>query len=208
MNTNTFDALARREVVEKVEKALAERGFLPETVGTGADAFARIKELIPAGASVMNGSSRTLEEIGFVEYLKAGQHGWNNLHANILAEKDTERQKELRKYSVVSDYYLGSAHAVTEGGEIVVASNSGSQMPHLVFTSPNIVLVVSTKKIVPTLSDAFERIDKCIMPLEDVSIQKKFGVHTIHAKTLIMHKENPMMGRKVHVIFVNEKLGF
>src|SRR3989344_41117 len=203
-----YTKLASKNTVEKTLEALKIHGFQPLFIETGKEALLMIQKLIPAGASVMNGSSRTLEEIGFVEYLKAGQHGWNNLHANILAEKDTERQKELRKYSVVSDYYLGSAHAVTEGGEIVVASNSGSQMPHLVFTSPNIVLVVSTKKIVPTLSDAFERIDKCIMPLEDVSIQKKFGVHTIHAKTLIMHKENPMMGRKVHVIFVNEKLGF
>ncbi|MDO8742588.1 MAG: hypothetical protein Q7J45_03600 [bacterium] len=28
------------------------------------------------------------------------------------------------------------------------------------------------------------------------------------AKELILHKEHPMMGRKVHVILVNEKLGF
>lgn len=208
MNTKTFDALAGREVVERVEKALAERGFLPESVETGADALARIKELILVGSSVMNGSSRTLEEIGFVDYLNGRAHGWNNLHEAILVEKDPVKQKELRGRSVLSDYYLGSAHAVTEEGEIVISSNSGSQMPHLVFTSPNIVLVVSTKKIVPTLSDAFERLEKHIIPLEDESIQKKYGIHTMRSKTLILHRENPMMGRKVHIIFVNEKVGF
>ena len=194
--------------MERVEKALAERGFLPESVETGADALARIKELILVGSSVMNGSSRTLEEIGFVDYLNGRAHGWNNLHEAILVEKDPVKQKELRGRSVLSDYYLGSAHAVTEEGEIVISSNSGSQMPHLVFTSPNIVLVVSTKKIVPTLSDAFERLEKHIIPLEDESIQKKYGIHTMRSKTLILHRENPMMGRKVHIIFVNEKVGF
>ena len=208
MNINNFDALVAKEVVEATKKVLAERGFLPESVETGTNALARIKELIPARASVMNGSSRTLEEIGFVDYLTRGTHGWNNLHEAILVEKDPMKQKELRGRSVFSDYYFGSAHAVTEEGEIVIASNTGSQMPHLVFTSPNIVLVVSTKKIVPTLSDAFERLEKYIIPLEDESIQKKYGIHTMRSKTLILHRENPMMGRKVHIIFLNEKVGF
>ncbi len=194
--------------MEKTEKALTEHGFLPESVETGAEALARIKELISTGASVMNGSSRTLEEIGFVDYLREGTHGWNNLHNAVLAEKDPAKQKALRMQAVISDYYLGSAHAITTEGEIVIASNSGSQLPHLVFTSPNIILVVSTKKIVPTLSDAFERIEKYIIPLENENMQKKYGVNTTHAKTLILHKENPMMGRKIHIIFVNEKFGF
>ena len=208
MTTHTFDELAGREVVERLVKALAERGFLPESVRTGAEALARIKELIPVGESVMNGSSETLEQISFIDYLKSGAHGWNNLHAAVLAEKDSAKQAVLRAQSVISDYYLGSAHAVTEEGEIVISSNTGSQMPHLVFTSPNIILVVSTQKIVPTLTLAFERIEKHIIPLEDVSIQKKYGIHTMRAKTLILHRENPMMGRKVHIIFVGEKLGF
>ncbi|KKW46473.1 MAG: hypothetical protein UY97_C0005G0018 [Parcubacteria group bacterium GW2011_GWB1_57_6] len=206
MKTRTFDVLAPIEVLAKVTKGLAGRGFLPEVAPTSADALARITRLIPAGASVMNGSSRTLEEIGFVEYLKNGTHGWNNLHAAVLAEKDPERQKELRKLSVISDYYLGSAHAITEAGEIVIASNTGSQLPHVVYTSPNIILVVGTQKIVRDLPDAFERIDTYILPLEDVNILKKYGSHTAHSKTVILHQEK--QNRRVHVIFVNEKLGF
>jgi len=106
----------------------------------------------------MNGASRTLEEIGYVDYLKSGTHGWKNLHEEILAEKDPATQALLRKQSVLSDYYLGSAHAVTQTGELVIASNSGSQLPHLAYTSPNIILVVGTHKIVPTLQDALARI--------------------------------------------------
>ena len=209
MDTQKFDTLAGKEAVERAREALTKNGFLPESIETGAQAFARIKELIPAGASVMNGASTTLQEIGFVEYLKSGEHGWNNLHAAVLAETDKEKQALLRKQSVVSDWYLGSAHAVTETGEILIASNTGSQLPHLAFTSPNIILVVSTKKIVLTLPDAFRRIDEYVVPLEDVRLGKQYpGAHTLHSKTLILHKENPLMGRKIHVIFVNENLGF
>jgi L-lactate utilization protein LutC len=208
MTTQKFDELAAKDVVTKTSEALTANGFMPENVETGAQALARIKELVPAGASVMNGSSTTLQEIGFVDYLQSKTHGWNNLHDAVLAETDPAKQMLLRKQSVVSDYYLGSAHAVTENGEMVFASASGSQLPHLAFTSPNIILVVSTKKIVPSIPDAFQRIEEYILPLEDVNMQKKFNSHTAHAKTLILHKEIARMGRKIHVIFVNEKLGF
>jgi hypothetical protein len=39
-------------------------------------------------------------------------------------------------------------------------------------------------------------------------MKKAYGFGTAHSKTLILHKENPAMGRKVRVIFVNEQLGF
>ena len=201
-------ALATEQELATTTEALSKNGFLPEVVNTKEGALARIKELIPVGASIMNGASKTLEQVGFVEYLKAGEHGWKNLHADILAETDTAKQAELRKYSVVSDFYLGSAHVITEKGEIVVASNSGSQLPHLAFTSPNIILVVSTKKLAPTLTEAFDRIDSHIVPLEDVRMHEVYGFGTLHAKTLILHKENGAMGRKVHVLFVKEDLGF
>jgi L-lactate utilization protein LutC len=174
----------------------------------GKETLEAIKKLIPQGASVMNGASVTLEQIGFVDYLKAGEHGWNNLHATILAEQDKEKQAQLRKLSVVSDFYLGSAHALTEGGELVIASNTGSQLPHLVFTSPNLILVVSTKKIVPSLEAGFERLEKHVVPLEDVHMKEKYGSGTKRNKTVILHGENPNMKRSVTVLLVNEDLGF
>ena len=83
--------------------------------------------------------------------LKAGSHGWNNLHAGVLAEKDPEKQKALRRQALLSDYYLGSVHGLSETGEMLIASNSGSQLPHITFSSPNVIFVVGTQKIVPTL---------------------------------------------------------
>lgn len=201
-------ALATQSELDTTVEALSTNGFMPEVLATKEEALARIKNLIPEGASIMNGASKTLEQVGYIDYLKEGTHGWKNLHADILAETDPIKQGELRKYSVVSDFYLGSAHVITEKGEIVIASNSGSQLPHLAFTSPNIILVVSTKKLTPTLTEAFDRIDSHIVPLEDVRMKGVYGFGTLHAKTLIMHKENPAIGRKVHVLFVKEDLGF
>lgn len=177
-------------------------------VETGAEALAKIKELIPAGASVMNGASVTLEQIGFVELLKSGQHNWNNLHAQILAETDKAKQGSLRKQATLSDYYLGSIHALTQDGPFIIASNTGSQLPHIVFTSPNLIFVVSTKKIVANLDEAMKRLHEHVIPLEEKHMQDLYGVHTFPSKIVIFNRENPMMGRKVHMILVNEDLGF
>lgn len=203
-----YTTLALDVQVEKAVSALKENNMESIVVASGKDAFEKIKELVPKGVSVMNGSSTTLIQIGYVDYLKEGAHGWNNLHDAILAEKDPAKQAELRKHSVVSDYYLGSVHAVTEDGRLVFASNTGSQLPHVAFTSPNLVLVVSTKKIVPNLEEAMSRIQNDIIPLEDERMKKMYGVGTQWSKTFILNKENPTMGRKILVIFVKEDLGF
>lgn len=203
-----YEKLATDAQLEKTVSALKANGMDGMIVNTGSEALAKIKELIPKGVSVMNGSSTTLNQIGYIDYLKEGTHGWNNLHDAILVEKDPAKQAELRKHSVVSDYYLGSVHGVSETGELVIASNTGSQMPHLVYTSPNLVLVVSTKKITPTVADALARLETHVIPQEDARMQKAYGFGTTYAKTLILHKENPMMGRKIMVVFVKENLGF
>ena len=203
-----YNTLATAESVAKTTAALTAHSFAPVQVASAAEAFAKIKELIPAGASVMNGASVTLTQIGFVEYLKTGEHGWNNLHDAVLAEKDPEKQALLRKHSVISDFYLGSAHALTETGEIIFASNTGSQLPHLAFTSPNVILVIGANKIVPTIQEGLNRIQTQVVPLEDERMKKAYGFGTLWSKTLILNKENPALGRKVHVIIVNEALGF
>ncbi len=201
--------LASQESLDKVLVRLREHGFEPVVVNNKEDALEKIKELIPTGASVMNGSSRTLEEVGFIDYLKSGTHPWHNLHEIILAEKDGEKQKVLRREALASDFYLGSVHAMAETGEMIIASNTGSQLPHIVYSSPHVVLVVGTQKIVPTLPDAHRRLLEYVVPLEDARMRAAYGSGTALNKVFEYHKENvAYTGRKVHVVLVKEKLGF
>lgn len=203
-----YGHLASDEAIEKTVTALAERNVEAIVIENGAAALAKIKELVPAGASVMNGSSVTLEEIGFVEYLKSGTHPWNNLHAGILAEKDPGKQARLRREAALADYYLGSVHALTEGGEFLIASNSGSQLPMLTFTSPNVVFVVGAQKIVPDMPAAFDRLDTYVIPREEKHMQDLYGAHTFPSKTVIWRRESPTSSRKIRMLLVKEKLGF
>lgn len=201
---------AERAVVDKTIEALKAHNFLAEFVETKSAAMARIKEIIPAGAKVMTGSSTTLNEIGFTDYLKSGEHPWNNLKDAIVAETDPAKQAALRKQSIFSDYWLGSVHAVTVTGETLTASGSGSQIPAYASTSPNVIWVVGTQKIVPNLDEALKRLHEYTFPLEDARMKSvtagKSGSNI--SKILIQNNEAGYLGRKIHLIFVNEKLGF
>lgn len=204
-----YQTLANAESIAKTIDALKARGIEGISLDNRAEALEKVKSLIPAGASVMNGSSRTLEEIGFVDYLRSGTHGWKNLHDDILAEKDPVKKSALRKRAVLSDFYLGSVNAIAETGEFVIASNSGSQLPHIVFTSPNLIFVVGAQKITPALTAALARVREYVLPLESEHM-KTLGVAAGSAisKLVIFEREPVFMKRKVTVMFVNEKLGF
>jgi len=200
--------LATTESIKKTAAALADHHFEAIEVASKEEALEKIKELIPTGATVMNGASQTLEQIGYIDYAKSDQHPWVNLHTSIVAETDFAKQAELRQDAFKADYYLGSAHALTETGEILIASNTGSQLPHLAYTSKNVILVIGAQKIVADVPAGFARIASDVIPLEDERMKGVYGYGTLWAKTLVMHQENPALGRSARVIIVNEQLGF
>ncbi len=202
-----YETIPSAELVQKTVAALKERNFNPIIVNTKEEALEKVKSLIPAGASIMNGSSTTLNQIGFVDYLKSGNTGWNNLHEAILTEKDSKRQAELRKQSILAQYFLGSVQAITESGQLLTASASGSQFPSYVFSSENVIWVVSTNKIVPTIEDAFTRLKEYVFPLENARMKTVGYPGSVIGKVLIFEREiNP--ARKLNIILVNEKLGY
>ncbi|MBI2043887.1 lactate utilization protein [Candidatus Pacearchaeota archaeon] len=203
-----WEELASEEDLNKTIDAIKARGVNVIVVNNKKEALEKIKSLVPKGASVMNGSSTTLNQIGFVDYLKSKTHGWNNLHEDILNEKDPIKQAELRKQSVLSEFYLGSVHAVAKTGELVIASNSGSQLPNIIFTSKNVIFVVGTQKITTDLNSAIARVREYVLPLEDKRMKSVGMGGSFISKLLIFEKEQPFMNRKIHLVFVKEKLGF
>ena len=195
------------EAIAKVVENLKERNIHAIVVDTKEEALEGIKKLIPKGSSVMNGSSTTLNEIGFVDYLKDGKHGWDNVHENILSEKDKAKQARLRKESVLADYFLGSVHAITEAGQLMIASASGSQIPSYAFTSDNVIWVASANKIVPDREAGFKRIEDYVFPLENKRMQGVGYPGSTIGRVLVIEREI-MPNRHLTLILVKEKLGF
>ncbi len=202
-----FNQLATKETIEQVIENLKNRGITAMLVETKEQALEKIKELIPQGVSVMTGSSTTLNQIGFTDLLISKNHPWKNLKDEIVNESDPQKQNELRKNSVLADYFLGSVHAVTKDGEILVASATGSQIPSYAFSSDNVIWVVSTKKIVNNLDEAFQRVKEHVYPLEDQRMKNNGHEGSVIGKWFILEREI-LPNRKITLIFVNEDLGF
>jgi len=202
-----YDILASKEVIKRAMEALKTRNVIVDLVNTKEEALGKINKLIPSGKEVMTGGSTTLDQIGLTDMLKSGKHPWKNLKDQILAEKDPAKQMELRKKSITSEYFLGSVHAVAETGEILIVNATGSSIPSCAFSSDNVIWIVGTQKIVPTLEEGFKRIREHCVPLEDQRMKSVGYPGTTIGKYLIFEREiNP--NRKINLIFVNEKLGF
>ena len=201
-----WTSIADPNTVERTKAALARVGISNLVVESGAEALSRLTEMIPAGAQVMTGASRTLDEIGFTEKLKLNDHGWKNLKAEIIAEKDPAKQAELRARSIFSKYYIGSVHAVTEDGKVVMASASGSQLAAYAYGAKNIIWVVGTQKIVGSLDEALKRVREHVFPLENERMKGLGYPGSMIGKILIFERAGP--GQKANLLFVNEPLGF
>jgi len=199
--------LPNEETVKETIEALKGRGVNAEFLQNKADALKRITQLIPSGAELSTGASLTLEEIGFTDLLKSGNHPWNNLKAKIVAEKDPVKQTELRIRSVTVEYFLGSVHAVTQSGEIIVASKTGSQLGPYAYSSKNVIWVVGAQKKVANLALGMKRVREYCLPLEDKRMKAAGSEGSSIGKLLTIEREN-LPFRKLVLIFVNEKLGF
>jgi hypothetical protein len=114
---------------------------------------------------------------------------------------------ELRIKSVTVEYFLGSIHAVTQSGEIIVASNTGSQLGPYAYSSKNVIWVVGAQKIVSNLEEGMKRVREYCLPLEDKRMKAAGFKGSSIGKLLIFEREN-VPYRKLTLIFVNEKLGF
>jgi len=191
--------------IKNIIEALRARGFEAEFVSDRKAALEKVRSLLPDGARVMTGGSKTLEEIGFTPLLMSGDHPWVNLKSKIMAENDREKQFALRREAVFADYFLRSVHAVTSSGQLVAGSATGSQLAAYAYGGRNLILVVGTQKIVEDLDEALRRLREHSVPLEDRRMKSMGAPGTYLSKIFIYEREAQ---RNVHVILVNEKLGF
>jgi hypothetical protein len=205
----SYTALPDPDTLQRTIAAVKARGIQVELVETKEAALARLQTLVPAGAVVMTGGSVTLTQIGFDALLISGNHLWRNFKADLLAEKDPVKLSALRLQGTLAEFYLGSVNAISETGELVFASATGSQLAPYAFSSRNIIWVAGAQKIAPTLDEAIRRVRKYVLPMEDQR-QKNAGNKngSFIGRMLILEREPAYLRRNLTLILVNEVLGF
>jgi len=203
------NSLPDPDQLQRTIEAIKARGIKVELVETKEAALARLLALVPAGAVVMTSGSVTLAQIGFDALLISGNHPWRNFKADLLAEKDPAKQFAMRLQGTQAEYFLGSVNAISETGELVFASATGSQLPAYAFTSRNIIWVAGAQKIAATLDEALRRVREYVLPMEDQR-QKDAGNKngTFIGRILILEREPAYLRRNLTLILVNEVLGF
>jgi hypothetical protein len=72
----------------------------------------------------------------------------------------------MRKLGAAPDYVIGSAHAVTDAGEIIVGSGSGSQLGAYAFAGGHVILVIGHQKLVRDLDEGLRRVREYSLPRE------------------------------------------
>lgn len=115
------------------------------------------------------------------------------------------QMREMRKLGSAPDFFVNSVHALTEEGQIVIASMGGSQLGPIVSGAGRVILVVvGAHKMVPDLATAFRRVEEYAYPLEDARAQETYGIRSAIRKLLVLNGDFP--GRTT-VILAREPIG-
>ena len=199
-----FAALPDEQTLAATVTALEEHGFSVEVVDDLEAARQAVLTRIPHGSSVMTNTSVTLEQTGIADAVNDG--GPYDSARVKMAELDFATQlQEMKAIGGQPDYALGSVHAITRDGTLVIASASGSQLASYAWGASNVIFVAGAQKLVPTLEAARDQIYTHSLVLEDARAVAAYGQHSSVGKILEIHSELP--GR-IHIVLVRQVVGF
>jgi hypothetical protein len=209
MTTRTAEAPftdpAPAQSLERAAAALTAHGFTVEILDDAAAARARVKELIPDGASVFTGASETLRLSGIDADINTGGR-YEAVRPRILAMDRATQADEIRRLGASPDVVVGSVAAVTETGSLVAASGSGSQLPGYSGGAARAIWIVGAQKVVPDLGTALRRVEDHCLPLESARTQAVHGWPSAVNRLLVLNGEF-LPGRGT-VLLLREAIGF
>ncbi len=200
-----FAPLAPEHRIRAALEALERNGITTHFVDTDGEARDVVRSILPLGAEVYNNTSRTLEVIGVAEDIE--RSGRYQPLRPRLYRMDREMQgREMRQLSAAPDWVVGSVHAVTEDGSLLIASASGSQLGPIVSGAGHVILVIGGQKIVANLTAGLRRIYEYCFPLEDRRARQAYSMPSGVNNILIINRATTP-GRAT-AILVNKTLGF
>lgn len=199
---------------QKLLKNLKTRGFIPAYFESGKEAAAYVCSLIADGESVGSGGSVTIASLGILQTLV--ERG-NKVYSHSTVP-ESERSVVYQKAGS-ADWYITSANAVTEGGELVNIDGAANRVSALCFGVKKIIYIIGKNKIAPTLEAAIYRAKNVAAPLNAKRLNKKTPCavtgrcHDCNSPdcicnvTTITHHPTKYQ-TEVHVVIAGEDLGY
>ena len=200
-----FTTLPDEKTLAAAVVALEEHGFGVEVVDDLEQARKAVLARIPHGSSVMTNTSVTLQETGIQDAVNDPGSPYESARNRMMALDFQTQLAEMKAIAGGADYALGSVHAITEDGVVVIASASGSQLAAYAWGAPNVIFVAGAQKLVPTLEAAHDRVVNHSLKLEDVRAQATYGQGSYIGKVLEIRQEMP--GR-IHLVLIRQNVGF
>ena len=206
-------AFTERKRAERTIENLKANRMDAFFVETAEEAVKLVKELIPEGSVCRVGGSRTLHETGIITLLEDGNYDYRDSHAVPPEEIETARREAF-----FADYFLASANAITEDGEIYNVDGAGTRVAPIIFGPKNVILVAGTNKIVSDIAAAEDRLRNLAAPAN----AKRLGCKTPCAETgTCMNCKSPgriccsytLLGYqripgRIKVVIIGEHLGY
>jgi hypothetical protein len=200
--------------MQKLLGALERRNITGHFVSSRDEAVNKAIELIPENSSVGFGGSVTLEQIGILDVLRKRKD--IDLFDRTQL-KDSKQLYELYIKMFSCDVFLSSSNAITEEGQIANVDGRGNRVAMITFGPRKVVIIVGKNKITENLDAAIDRIRKVACPL-NVKRLKELAKSSPVASTIEITEEK-IWGQvsiierqldkdRIHVIIVNEDLGF
>lgn len=199
--------------IEKTAEALKKHGFAVSVCETAADAVKEALSLVEKGSSITWGGSMTIRDIGLCAAVKAGDY-----HVFDRDDIPPAERSEFVRAHFFSDWFFMSSNAVTETGELCNLDGTGNRVASLIFGPKNVLVVAGINKIVKDEAEAVLRVRTVAAPRN----AQRFPIHTPCKQTgacadclcpdticcsLVRTRYCRPAGR-VHVILVNEELGY
>ena len=202
--SDRFTTLPSEQELAATVVALEEHGFSTEVVDSLDAARAAVLARIPEGSSVMTNTSVTLDDTGIADAINESGR-YESARKKMFALDFATQAQQMKAIGGQPGYALGSVHAVTRDGTLVIASASGSQLASYAWGAASVIFVVGAQKLVADLDTARERIYQHSLVLEDARAQAAYGQHSSVGKVLEIHQELP--GR-IHVVLIRQVVGF
>ena len=209
MNENI--AKRNRLLAQQVIKGLQSRNIGAVYAENAEEALRLALELIPEGSTVTMGGAMSAHEIGLVQALKDGNYRF--IDRDAMADK---RAAMLAAYD--ADVFLTSANAITNDGILVNIDGNANRVSAIAQGPRKVIAIVGMNKVCPDLDTAMKRARHVAAPMN----AQRFGLSTPCAKTgacfdckspdticcqFLITRFSRHPGR-IHVVLVNENLGF
>ena len=147
--------------IEKTIEALRSNRMDVHYVKTAEEAKALALSLIPEGSSCASGGSVTLAETGIIDALKNGNYNYID---RMIPDLTQEEKEEAMRAAFHADYYLASANAITEDGELYNVDGNSNRVAALLYGAKNVIIVAGTNKLVKDLDEAVLRVKTVAAP--------------------------------------------